>query len=102
MAETVAAPLSRSEAAVLEAIRTRGQTTRGDVAATVDLSMAMTARIVSRLQEIGLVREAGRSIVAGPGRQALLLEVQPRAACVAGVDIGTEVLHLLIADLHGV
>jgi predicted NBD/HSP70 family sugar kinase len=97
-----AASLSRTEAAVLDAIRTRGQTTRGDVAAAVDLSTAMTARIVSRLQEIGLVREAGRSAVAGPGRQALLLEVQPRAAYVAGVDIGTEVLHVLIADLHGV
>jgi predicted NBD/HSP70 family sugar kinase len=96
-----ATSLTRSEGAVLQAIRTRGQTTRAHVASAVDLSPAMTARVVAHLQEIGLVREAGRSIGAGPGRQALLLELQPDAAAVAAVDIGTEVLHLLMADLHG-
>lgn len=101
MSEAAAVSLSRSEVAVLEAIRAHGQTTRAHVAAAVDLSTAMTARIIARLQEIGLVREAGRSVVAGPGRQALLLELQPAAACVAGLDIGTEVIHLLLADLHG-
>lgn len=93
--------LSRGEIAALDAIRAQGQTTRAAVAAALGLSMAMTARLVARLHEAGLVREAGRLTVAGRGRQALLLEIQPRAAYVAAVDIGTEVIHLLIADLHG-
>lgn len=93
--------LSRGEIAALDAIRARGQTTRAAVAAELGLSMAMTARLVARLQEAGLVREAGRLSAAGRGRQALLLEIQPRAAYVAAVDVGTEVIHLLIADLHG-
>lgn len=62
----------------------------------------MTARLAARLQEAGLVRVAGRGAVNGPGRQALLLEVHPHAAYVLGIDIGTDVLHLLVADLHGV
>lgn len=93
--------LSRGEIAALDAIRAQGQTTRAAVAAELGLSMAMTARLVARLQEAGLVREAGRLTAAGRGRQALLLEIQPRAAYVAAVDIGTEIIHLLIADLHG-
>jgi hypothetical protein len=93
--------LSRSEAAVLEAIHSRGQATRSDLAGAVDLSTAMTARVVTRLQEAGLVREAGRSSANGSGRQALLLEVQPRAAYVAGAAIDADLVHLLVADLHG-
>lgn len=94
--------LSRSEAAVLEAVHRRGQTTRSDLAGAVDLSVAMTARMVSRLQHAGLVREAGRTSANGLGRQALLLEVHPHAAYAAGVDIDAETVHLLVADLHGV
>ncbi len=93
--------LTRSELAVLDAIRRQGQATRADVGAAVGLGPAMTARLVARLQEAGVVREAGRAVVAGPGRQALLVEVHPAAACVAGLDIGNDVIHCLIADAQG-
>lgn len=93
--------LSRGELAALDVIRVHGQTTRAAVAAEIGLGMAMTARLVTRLQEAGLVREAGRSAANGRGRQALLLELEPRAAYVAGVDVGTDVIHILVADLHG-
>src|SRR2546430_15867415 len=93
--------LLRSELAALDAIRERGQATRGDVAAAVGLSVAMTGRLVARLVEAGLVREAGRTVDAGRRRPALLLEANPEVAYVAGVDIGTDVVHLLVADLHG-
>src|SRR5437763_1790607 len=99
--EAVLQGLSRSEVAVLDVIRRRGQITRTDVAAAVGLGPAMTARLVSRLQEAGLVREAGRAIVAGPGRQALLVEINPQVAYVAGIDIGSDVVHCLIADAQG-
>lgn len=101
MSERAATVLTRSQVAVLEAVRARGQATRADVAAAVDLSTAMTARIVASLQEVGLIREAGWHEVAGPGRHALLLELQPHAAYVIGVDIGTEMLHVLVSDLQG-
>ncbi|HVA92925.1 MAG TPA: ROK family protein [Chloroflexota bacterium] len=93
--------LSRSETAVLSAIHAGGQVTRAQAASAVGLSMAMTARVVTRLHAQGLVREAGRGVVNGPGRQARLLEIDPRAAYVVALDIGTDVVHILLADLHG-
>lgn len=93
--------LSRSELAALQAIRARGQATRGEVAAALGLGQPMTARVVGRLQALGLVRETGRTALTGPGRQPLLLEIHPGAASVAAIDIGTEVIHILVADLHG-
>jgi predicted NBD/HSP70 family sugar kinase len=63
--------------------------------------MAMTARVVQRLQAFGLVREAGRSVSPGPGRPTGLLELHPDAARVVAVDIGTESVHLMIVDVHG-
>ncbi len=101
MAAGLLAGLSRSELAALRIIHQRGQATRGDVAAGLGLSMAMAARLAARLLAAGLVREAGRSVVSGPGRQALLLEVNPDASYVIGVDIGTEMVHVLVADLQG-
>jgi predicted NBD/HSP70 family sugar kinase len=101
MAERTLTVLSRSQVAVLDAVRARRQATRADVAAAVDLSTAMTARVVASLQEAGLIREAGWCDVAGPGRHALLLELQPNAAYVIGADIGTQLIHLLVSDLQG-
>lgn len=92
--------LSRSEVAVLAALRRRGQATRGEVAGAVGLGPAMTARVVARLHGAGFIRESGRA-AAGRGRQPVLLEVNPRAAHVLGIDVGTEVVHVLVADLHG-
>jgi predicted NBD/HSP70 family sugar kinase len=89
---------SRSELAILEAIRQRGQATRGEIGAAVGLGAAMTARLVARLQDAGLVCEGGRAAASGPGRQALLLELQPDIAYVAGVEVGNSHIHLLVAD----
>ena len=93
--------LSRSEISVLSAIQAERQVTRAAVASAVGLSTAMTARVVTRLQAAGLIREAGRGVVNGPGRQALLLEIDPSAAYVVGLDVGTDIVHVLLADLQG-
>lgn len=47
------------------------------------------------------MREAGRAGASTPGRQATLLEVRPDCAHVIGVDIGTEVAHVMVGDLRG-
>ena len=93
--------LSRSEASVISALYVAGSATRAELAEQVGLSSAMTAKVVARLKRADLIREAGHGAVTGPGRQALLLEVHPHAAHVLGIDIGTDVVHLLVADLHG-
>jgi predicted NBD/HSP70 family sugar kinase len=93
--------LSRSEVAVLEAIRQRGRASRRDVATKVGLGAPMPGRVVGRPLGAGLIQETGRAAANGQGRRSGLLEVRPDVADVAGVDIGTEVVHLLVADLHG-
>ena len=92
---------SSSELGALESIRARGQATRSEIAHDIGLGLAMTARLVSHLQGVGLVRESGYAVSPRLGRQAALLEIAPDAAYVAAVDVGTEVVHLLITDLKG-
>lgn len=94
--------LTRNEIAALDTIRVRGQATRGDVASAIGLSTAMTARVVGRLASAGLVHDAGRMVIGGRGRQAEILELRPDAAYVVGIDVGTEVVHLIVADALGV
>lgn len=86
---------------MLSALHNAGSATRADLAEQVGLSPAMTARVAAQLKDLDLIREAGRGAVTGPGRQASLLEVNPSAGRVLGIDIGTEVVHLLITDFQG-
>jgi predicted NBD/HSP70 family sugar kinase len=95
------AGLSRSEASVISALHAAGSATRADLANLVGLGPAMIAKVVAHLRDLNLIREAGRGAVTGPGRQASLLEVNPSAGHVLGIDIGTDVVHLLVSDLHG-
>ncbi len=85
---------SRGKPVALGVMRDHGQTTRA-VAAELGAGAAMTERLVSRLLDVGLVQEAGQSASVGRGHQAVMLERYPRAACMAGVDIDTDVIHLL-------
>jgi predicted NBD/HSP70 family sugar kinase len=82
-------------------IRAQKQVTRAELAAAVGVSQAMGARMAARLAGLGLVRSAGRTTLAQRGRRPYLLEVNPRAGCVAAVNIHTDVVQFFLADLHG-
>ena len=101
MSGSMPSDLSPSERAILETVRRAGQATRSEVALRTGLSVAMTARLVTRLEGSRLLREAGRTSTTGPGRQPGLVEICPDTAYVVCADIGTERLHLLVTDLHG-
>jgi predicted NBD/HSP70 family sugar kinase len=86
---------------VISALYAAKSATRSDLADLVGLSLAMTAKVVAHLRDLDLIRDAGRGAVTGPGRQASLLEVNPSVGYVLGIDIGTDVVHVLVSDLHG-
>jgi predicted NBD/HSP70 family sugar kinase len=88
------------EQAVLETIFRKGPITRPEIAAATNLSKPTVSAAVSRLEQGGLVRAAGRR--AGQrGRNPVAYVVSSRAGFVVGADIGGSNLRVAAADLFG-
>src|SRR6201993_5436521 len=88
------------EQAVLETIFRRGPITRPEIAAATNLSKPTVSAAVSRLEQGGLVRAAGRR--AGQrGRKPVSYVVSSRAGFVVGGDIGGSNVRVAAADLFG-
>ena len=88
------------EQAVLETIFRRGPITRPEIAAATNLSKPTVSAAVSRLEQSGLVRAAGRR--AGQrGRNPVAYVVSSRAGFVVGGDIGGSNVRVAAADLFG-
>jgi predicted NBD/HSP70 family sugar kinase len=88
------------EQAVLETIFRRGPITRPEIAAATSLSKPTVSAAVSRLEQGGLVRAAGRR-VGQRGRSPVAYVVSSRAGFVVGADIGGTNLRVAAADLFG-
>jgi predicted NBD/HSP70 family sugar kinase len=88
------------EQAVLETIFRRGPITRPEIATATNLSKPTVSAAVSRLEQEGLVRAAGRR--AGQrGRKPVAYTVSSRAGFVVGCDIGGTNVRVAAADLFG-
>ena len=88
------------EQAVLETIFRRGPITRPEIAAATNLSKPTVSAAVSRLEQGGLVRAAGRR--AGQrGRNPVAYVVSSRAGFVVGGDIGGSNVRVAASDLFG-
>ncbi len=88
------------EQAVLETIFRKGPITRPEIAASTELSKPTVSAAVTRLEQGGLIRAAGRR--AGQrGRQPVAYTVSQRAGFVLGADIGGSNVRVAAADLFG-
>ncbi len=88
-------------ATVLSLIRSRGPLSRTDVIAECRLSKATVSGLVAELISYGLVVETGT--VAQPrGRSRIMLEFNPAAAHVIGVQISDDHIYVVTTDLAGV
>jgi predicted NBD/HSP70 family sugar kinase len=88
------------EQAVLETIFRHGPITRPEIAAATNLSKPTVSAAVSRLEQGGFVRAAGRR--AGQrGRKPVAYVVSSRAGFVVGGDIGGSNVRVAAADLFG-
>lgn len=89
-----------NEAALLGALREKGQLMRGQLASISGLSKPTVASALTSLERAGLVRIAGQR-TGMPGRIASLYEANPDAGFVIALDVGGEYLRGALADLGG-
>jgi predicted NBD/HSP70 family sugar kinase len=89
-----------NERAVLERLRAGGAASRTELAAATGVSKPTVGQALANLERAGLVRPAGQR-VGERGRSALLYELDPTAAYVAGVDVGRSWVRVAVADLAG-
>ncbi len=90
-----------NKAAIFNAVRdNQNGISRADVARVTELSRATVSAIVEELINAGLVREARIGASRG-GRRPTILELNPDARRVVGVDIGATHLIVAVADFTG-
>jgi glucokinase-like ROK family protein len=80
--------------------RAPGSISRAQIAQSLDLSRSTVSAIVDQLVRDGLVVEGGAGLSRG-GRRPIVLDINPDAGRVVGVDIGATHLYILVADLLG-
>ena len=88
------------EQAVLETIFRRGPITRPEIAIATELSKPTVSAAVSRLEQGGLIRAAGRR-TGQRGRNPVAYMVSKQVGFVVGGDIGGSNLRVAAADLFG-
>lgn len=89
-----------NEQLLLSHIRTKGPSSRAELARFSGLSKATVSIAMANVERAGLVREAGHRRGA-PGRAAQLYEVTPDAGFVLALDVGRQFLRGALADLTG-
>ncbi|HID96474.1 MAG TPA: ROK family transcriptional regulator [Candidatus Latescibacteria bacterium] len=92
--------LTRNTSAVIDIIRRHGPVSRKQIAELTGLSPAALTNIVGNLIDQGLVHEVGLDVSSG-GRKPILLQLNPDAGFVVGVDIGSVNLRVGVTDLAG-
>lgn len=97
------APIVRglNKATVIDLIRSAPNgISRAELAETLAVSRSTVSSIISELLAQGLVLERGAGASRG-GRRPIVLELNPDAGRVVGVDIGASHLLVLVANLNG-
>ena len=95
--QTLVRELNRS--ILLNQLRTRSPLSRADLAAITGLNKTTVSSLVDELIAHGFVREIGANASAG-GRPAVLLELNPAAGYIVGVEIGIGYLNVALTDFH--
>lgn len=86
---------------MLDAVRfAAGGISRADLARQLNLTRSAISQIVAELLQEGLVQETASGPATG-GRRPILLEINPQAGFVVGVDMGATHLGLVVTDFLG-
>ena len=98
--DAVRAQRTNTRGLILEAIRTRGPISRGELAEATGLTAATMTNVVRRLLEDGLVLETGRGESTG-GKRRVLLEVDAGARFGVGIQLGFGSTVLVVSNMWG-
>lgn len=85
---------------VLRLIHNRSPLSRAQLAAITGLNKSTVSSLVDELIERGLVYETG-SNTGGTGRPATLLEINPDAGIIVGVELGVDFVSVALTDILG-
>ncbi len=88
-----------NRAILLNLLRTRSPQSRSELAATSGLNKTTVSSLVSEFLEVGLAREMGMASSAG-GRPAVMLELNPTAGCIIGVELGVGYALIVLTDFR--
>ena len=88
----------RNRSRVLRAIIVNGETTRGQLALTLGLSLGTVANVIGDLTAEGLVNESGVLASEG-GRPTTMLNTRPEGAYFVGADVGEHGVTVALFDL---
>ncbi|UOF91541.1 ROK family transcriptional regulator [Fodinisporobacter ferrooxydans] len=87
-----------NRSAILSVIRTQGPIPRAEIAKLTNLTPPTVTNIVGELMEERLVIEGERGHSSG-GRKPIMLEINPQAGYILGVDVGSKRFTVLGVDL---
>ena len=85
---------------VLRRIHNEAPVSRSQLAAKTGLNKSTVSSLVEELLERKLIHETG-SNSKGAGRPATLLEINPQAGCIIGVELGVDFVSVAVTDFPG-
>ncbi len=85
---------------VLRRIHNEAPVSRSELAAKTGLNKSTVSSLVEELLDRQLIHETG-SNSKGAGRPATLLEINPQAGCIIGVELGVDFVSVAVTDFPG-
>jgi len=87
-----------NQALILSLVRQEGQISRAEIAKRTHLSRSTVSNIINELIAENRIHEIEKGESRG-GRRPILLELNYRARCAVGIELGTTFVNLIITDL---
>ena len=88
-------------AVVTRHLAVAGRASRAGIAAGTGLTNSTVARLVSELQDLGLVREVGTAPARGAGRPGAWVELDGTGLLVVGCEVNVHRMVVRVCDLGG-
>lgn len=85
---------------VLRLIHSQSPLSRAQVAAITGLNKSTVSSLVDELLESKLIHETGLNST-GAGRPATLIEINPQAGCIIGVELGVDFVSVAVTNFLG-
>jgi glucokinase-like ROK family protein len=85
---------------VLSIVQRKSRISRAEIARISNLTPATVSSVVAELNKLGIIRELGHGDSQG-GRRPILIEFNPEAFYLSGIDLGITKVISVVTDLHG-